>query len=77
MAVAAILQIFLVTIFGVLLGSLATFGLSMGLPAGIPILFQGTAVAVAIIALMLIGPVGGMVSVRMALKVEPLTALGM
>jgi putative ABC transport system permease protein len=76
-AVAAILQIFLVTIFGVLLGSLATFGLAIGLPAGIPILFQGTAVAVAIVALMLIGPVGGLVSVRMALKVEPLTALGM
>jgi putative ABC transport system permease protein len=76
-AVAAILQIFLVTIFGVLLGSLATFGLAIGLPAGIPILFQGTAVAVAIVVLMLIGPVGGLVSVRMALKVEPLTALGM
>lgn len=76
-ALAAILQIFLVTIFGVLLGSLATFGLALGLPTGIPILFQGTAVAVAIIALMLIGPIGGMVSVRMALKVEPLTALGM
>ena len=60
-----------------LIGSLATFGLALGLPAGIPILFQGTAVAVAIIALMLIGPLGGMVSVRMALKVEPLTALGM
>jgi putative ABC transport system permease protein len=76
-AFAAILQIFLVTIFGVIIGSLATFGLAMGLPAGIPILFQGTAVVVAIIALMLIGPIGGMVSVRMALKVEPLTALGM
>ena len=76
-AIAAILQIFLVTIFGVLIGSAATFGLALGLPAGIPILFQGTSVLVAIIALMLIGPVGGMVSVRMALKVEPLTALGM
>jgi putative ABC transport system permease protein len=76
-AIAAILQIFLVTIFGVIIGSLATFGLALGLPAGIPILFQGTAVAVAIVALMLIGPFGGMVSVRMALKVEPLTALGM
>jgi putative ABC transport system permease protein len=76
-AVAAVLQIFLVTIFGVIIGSLATFSLAFGLPAGIPILFQGTAVAVAIIALVLIGPIGGMVSVRMALKVEPLTALGM
>jgi putative ABC transport system permease protein len=76
-AIAAILQIFFVTIFGVLIGSAATFGLALGLPAGIPILFQGTSILVAIIALMLIGPIGGMVSVRMALKVEPLTALGM
>jgi putative ABC transport system permease protein len=76
-AIAAILQIFFVTVFGVLIGSAATFGLAQGLPAGIPILFQGTSVLVAIIALMLIGPIGGMVSVRMALKVEPLTALGM
>jgi putative ABC transport system permease protein len=76
-AIAAVMQIFLVTLFGVFIGSLTTFGLAIGIPAGVPILFQGTAVAIAIIALMLIGPVGGMVSVRMALKVEPLTALGM
>ncbi|MFN2152233.1 MAG: ABC transporter permease [Anaerolineales bacterium] len=74
---AAILQIFLVTLFGVIIGSLVTWGLAIGIPAGVPILFQGTAVAIAIIALMLIGPIGGLVSVRMALKVEPLTALGM
>ena len=76
-AVAAVMQIFLVTLFGVILGSIVTWGLAVGIPAGVPILFQGTAVAIAIIALMLIGPIGGMVSVRMALKVEPLTALGM
>lgn len=76
-AVAAVMQIFLVTLFGVIIGSIVTWGLAIGIPAGVPILFQGTAVAVAIIALMLIGPIGGMVSVRMALKVEPLTALGM
>ena len=74
---AAILQIFLVTIFGVLIGGAATFGLGLGLPDGIPILFQGTSVLVAVIALILIGPIGGLVSIRMALKVEPLTALGM
>jgi putative ABC transport system permease protein len=76
-AVAAITQIFIVTLFGVLIGTLTTLGLALGIPAGVPILFQGTAVTIAIIALMLIGPIGGMVSVRMALKVEPLTALGM
>lgn len=74
---AAIVQIILVTIFGVLLGTLATFGMALGLPAAVPILFSGTSIAAAVLALLLIGPLGGMVSVRLALKVEPLTALGM
>jgi putative ABC transport system permease protein len=76
-ASAAIIQIILVTTFGVILGTAATFGLSLGLPSAVPVLFSGTSIAVAVIALMLIGPIGGMVSVRLALKVEPLTALGM
>ena len=76
-ALAAVMQIFLVTLFGVFIGGLVTFGMALGLPPSVPILFQGTAVLVAVIALLLIGPIGGMVSVRMALKVEPLTALGM
>ena len=76
-AVAAVLQIILVTIFGVLLGSVAAFGMAMGLPAEVPISFSGTSIGIAMIALVLIGPLGGMVSVRLALKVEPLTALGM
>jgi putative ABC transport system permease protein len=76
-AVAAVMQILLVTVFGVFVGGLVTFGMALGLPPSVPILFQGTAVAIAVIALLLIGPIGGMVSVRMALKVEPLTALGM
>jgi len=76
-AVAAVLQIILVTIFGVTLGSVATFGMALGLPKAVPILFSGNSIAVAVIALLLTGPIGGLVSVRLALKVEPLTALGM
>jgi len=76
-AAAAVLQIILVTFFGVLIGSVTAFGLALGIPSAVPILFSGTSIAIAIIALMLIGPIGGMVSVRLALKVEPLTALGM
>ena len=77
MANAAVLQIILVTLFGVGLGSLSTLGLAMGLPSGIPILFTGTSILTALASLLLIGPIGGMVSIRLALKVEPLTALGM
>jgi len=77
LAIAVVLQIILVTIFGVLLGSLGTLALSLGLPAGIPIIFLGNNIALAIFTLLLIGPIGGLVSVRLALKVEPLRALGM
>ncbi len=72
-----IMQIILVTIIGVAMGSIGTFLLSLGLPSGIPILLTGNTAAITIITLLLIGPLGGLVSVRMALKVEPLTAFGM
>jgi putative ABC transport system permease protein len=76
-AIAAILQIIFVTVFGVLLGGLATFGLAVGIPDGVPILFTGTSILIAFGSLLLIGPLGGLVSIRLALKIEPLTALGM
>jgi putative ABC transport system permease protein len=76
-ATASIMQIVFVTVFGVLLGSLVTFGLALGLPSGVPIIFTGTSILIAFVSLLLIGPIGGMVSIRMALKVEPLSALGM
>jgi putative ABC transport system permease protein len=76
-AVAAVLQIAFVTVFGVILGGFVTLGLAIGLPSGVPILFTGTSILIAVVSLLLIGPIGGMVSVRMALKVEPLSALGM
>jgi putative ABC transport system permease protein len=74
---AALLQIVVVTVIGVIIGGLGTLLLALGLPAGIPILFSGPAVAGAITALILIGPVGGLVSIRLAQKIEPLTAIGL
>ena len=76
-AVASILQIIFVTVFGVALGGLAVFGLVLGMPSSVPILFTGSSVLIAVASLLLIGPLGGLVSIRVALKVEPLTALGM
>ncbi len=76
-AAASILQIVFVTVFGVLIGGIVTFGLTLGMPSGVPILFTGTSILIATLSLLLIGPIGGMVSIRMALKVEPLSALGM
>lgn len=76
-ATAAILQIIFVTVFGVILGGVVTFGLTIGMPSGVPILFTGTSILIATLSLLVIGPIGGMLSIRMALKVEPLSALGM
>jgi putative ABC transport system permease protein len=72
-----ILQIIIVTVLGVVIGTLGTLALTLTLPAGIPIIITGDTALIAILSLLLIGPIGGMVSVRMALRVEPLRALGM
>jgi putative ABC transport system permease protein len=74
---ASILQIIAVTVMGVTIGAAATLLLSLGFPATVPISFSPAAVLVAIVSLLLIGPIGGLVSVRYSLKVEPLTALGL
>lgn len=76
-ALAVILQIIFVTMVGVIIGAAGTISLSLFLPAGIPIIFTGETAIIAIISLLFIGPIGGLVSVRLALKVEPLAALGM
>jgi putative ABC transport system permease protein len=76
-ALAALFQIIIVTVTGVLLGSLGTLALTLAMPAGIPVLFTGSTVAIAVAALLLIGPLGGLVSIRLALRIDPLTAIGL
>ncbi len=74
---ASILQITAVTIIGVALGALVTLLLSFGLPPEFPILFTPNTIAISLISLLLIGPIGGLVSLRYSMRVEPLTALGL
>jgi putative ABC transport system permease protein len=76
-ALAAIVQIIAVTTLGVLLGGVATLALKLSFPPTIPIVFTGNAALGGIAAIMLIGPIGGILSIRYALKVEPLKALGL
>lgn len=76
-ALAALTQIVMVTILGVAIGTGFTLLLSLSFPPTIPIIFTPSAVVVSVVLLLLIGPVGGFVSVRYALRVEPLTALGL
>ena len=74
---SVILQILFITVFGVFLGTSATLGLGAALPDGIPAVFSLQAVWPEIIIMLIIGPVGGLVAVRLASRVEPLKALGL
>jgi putative ABC transport system permease protein len=76
-AAAAVIQIIVITIMGVAIGGLFSFLFSLTFPPTVPIVFNGTTSALAIVALLLIGPLGGLVSIRYAVRIEPLKALGL
>jgi len=67
----------MVTTIGVAIGGAGTLLLSLFFPPTIPIVFNGKATLLAILALLAIGPVGGLVSVSYAARIEPLKALGL
>ncbi|MEP7134026.1 MAG: ABC transporter permease [Chloroflexota bacterium] len=72
---AAVIQIIVVTAIGVGIGGVFTYLFSLGLPPTIPFVFNGVRSFAAIILLLLIGPVGGLVSIIYAVRIEPLKAL--
>ena len=76
-AAASVIQIVVVTLIGVAIGGLLTFLFSLTFPPTVPIVFNGTTSALALVALLLIGPLGGLVSIRYAVRIEPLKALGL
>jgi len=76
-AAASVIQIVVVTVVGVAIGALLSFLFSLTFPPTVPIVFNGTTSALAIVALLLIGPLGGLVSIRYAVRIEPLKALGL
>jgi len=76
-AMASVLQIVLITVIGVAIGGLLSFVFSLTFPPTVPIVFNGTTSALAVVALLLIGPIGGLVSIRYAVRIEPLKALGL
>lgn len=72
---ASVIQIIIVTAFGVAIGGLLTYIFSLGLPATIPFVFNGDRSLIAVALLLFIGPLGGMVSIVYAVRIEPLKAL--
>ena len=72
---AAVIQIIAVTAMGVGIGGALTYLFSLGFPPTIPVVFNGTRSLIAIILLLGIGPLGGLVSIIYAVRIEPLKAL--
>jgi putative ABC transport system permease protein len=72
---AAVIQIMVVTAIGVAIGGGFTYLFSLGFPPTIPLVFNGSRSLIAILLLLLIGPLGGMVSIVYAVRIEPLKAL--
>lgn len=76
-AAASVIQIVVVTLIGVMIGGLLTYLFSLSFPPTVPIVFNGKTTLFALAALLLIGPLGGLVSIRYAVRIEPLKALGL
>lgn len=72
---SAVIQIIVVTAIGVGIGAGLNYLFSLGLPPNIPLAFNGTRSLIAIALLLFIGPLGGMVSIIYAVRIEPLKAL--
>jgi len=72
---ASVVQIIVVTALGVAIGGGLTYVFSLFFPPTIPLTFNGTRSLLAVIALLLIGPLGGLVSIIYAVRIEPLKAL--
>ena len=73
--VSSVFQIIIVTSMGVGIGAALNYLFSLGLPPTIPLEFNGQRSLIAILLLLFIGPLGGMVSIIYAVRIEPLKAL--
>ncbi len=72
---SAVIQIIVVTALGVGIGGGLTYLFSLGFPPTIPLVFNGSRSLIAVALLLGIGPLGGMVSIIYAVRIEPLKAL--
>ena len=72
---SAVIQIIVVTALGVGIGGGMTYFFSLVFPPTIPLVFNGVRSLTAVLLLLLIGPLGGMVSIIYAVRIEPLKAL--
>lgn len=78
MVVATLLiQVMITLAVGLSVGGAAVWLLAQMLPTGIPLVFSGTKIVVAILSILAAGPIAALVAVRTIMKIEPLRALGL
>jgi putative ABC transport system permease protein len=76
-AVAVLVQVTLTTVLGLLVGGAGVGIVASFMPPGVPFVFDGQKIMVAVGTLLVIGPLAALVSIRTLLSVEPLKALGL
>jgi putative ABC transport system permease protein len=76
-ALAAMIEILVTTLLGVVIASPVLVAAASAIPPNVPIVFEVGSAAVAVGTIFLMGFVGGLVSIRYSLRVEPLIALGL
>lgn len=74
---SALAQMAVVTVGGVTVGALGAAGLAYGIPSTVPLEWPLERLGLTLATLLVMGPLGGIVSLRILLKVEPLIALGL
>ncbi len=72
-----LIQVMVTLLVGLSVGGVVVWLLAQALPTGIPLVFSGTKIVVAILSILIAGPLAAMVAVRTILKIEPLRALGL
>jgi putative ABC transport system permease protein len=72
-----LIQVMITLAVGLSVGGAAVWLLAQALPTGIPLVFSGTKIVVAILSILAAGPIAALVSVRTIIKIEPLQALGL
>jgi ABC-type antimicrobial peptide transport system permease subunit len=75
--VTLLIQVMITLAVGLSLGGLVVWGMSLLLPASIPIVFSGAKITITILSLLVSGPIASLVAARTILKIEPLRALGL
>ncbi|HUV72685.1 MAG TPA: ABC transporter permease [Anaerolineae bacterium] len=76
-ALATLIEILLTMVAGVAIASPLMLGIASSFPASVPIVFDLRTTAMAVGSIFLMGFLGGLLSIRYSLRVEPLIALGL